>query len=123
MINNLIPNCIQNQCKGYDISSELRKDICFQNNIVMLHTNICSSSKTIKDFTYYIANLNITFTFIGLSETWASEIHHNLLEIPGYTHEQCLCMNKKKGGGTSLYIHHSIQYRRRGDQAFPEKTI
>ena len=28
---------------------------------------------------------------------------------------------KKKGGGTSLYIHHTIQYRRRGDLAFPEK--
>ena len=44
-INNLIPNCMQNQCKGYDKASELRKDICFQNNIAMLHTNICSSSK------------------------------------------------------------------------------
>ena len=53
----------------------------------MLHTNICSSSKKIKDFTYYIDNLNITFTFIGLSETWASQINHGLLEIPGYTHE------------------------------------
>ena len=44
-INNLIPNCIQNQCKSYDTSSELRKDICFQNNIAMLHRNICSSIK------------------------------------------------------------------------------
>ena len=73
-INNLIPNCIQNQCKCYDTSSELRKDICFQNSIAILHTNICSSSKKIKKITYYIDNLNITFTFIGLSETWASEI-------------------------------------------------
>ena len=74
----------------------------------MLHINICSSSKKIKDFTYYIDNLNITFTFIGLSETWASEINHDLLEIPGYTHEQCLRTNKKT-------------YRRRGDLTFPEK--
>ena len=44
-INNMIQNCMQNQCKGYDISSELSYDICFQNNIAMLHTNICSSSK------------------------------------------------------------------------------
>ena len=51
-INNLIPNCIQNQCKGYDTSSELRKDICFQNNIAMLHTNICSSSK--KNIRFYL---------------------------------------------------------------------
>ena len=74
-----------------------------------------------KRFTYHIDKLNITFTFIGLSETWASEINHNLLEIPGYTHEQCLRTNKNKGGGTSLYIHHTIQYQRRGDLAVPEK--
>ena len=49
-INNLIPNCMQNQCNGYDTSSELRKDI---NNIAMLHTNIFSSSNR-KDFAYYI---------------------------------------------------------------------
>ena len=44
-INNLIPNCVKNQCKCYDTSSELTKNICFQNNIVMLHTKVCSSSK------------------------------------------------------------------------------
>ena len=58
------------------------------------------------------------FTFIGLSETWASKVNHDLLEIPAYTHEQCLHTNKKKGGGTSLYIHNTIQYQRRGDLAF-----
>ena len=50
-------------------SSELRNDIFFQNNTTMLHTNMCSSSKKLNDIMYYIDNLNITFTFIGLSET------------------------------------------------------
>ena len=72
-INNLNPNGLKNQCKSYDTSSELIKEACFQNNITMLHTNICSSSKKIKDLMYYIDNMNITFSFIGLSETWASE--------------------------------------------------
>ena len=44
-INNLKPNGLKNQCKSYDTSSELIKEACFQNNITMLHTNICSSSK------------------------------------------------------------------------------
>ena len=39
-INNLILNYMQNQCKGYDTSSKLRKNICIQNNIAMLYTNI-----------------------------------------------------------------------------------
>ena len=78
-INNLIPNGLTNQCKGYDTSSELRNDICFLNNTTMLHTNICSSSNKLKDFMYYIDNLNMTFTFIGLSETWAAESNQDLL--------------------------------------------
>ena len=49
-INNLNPNGLKNQCKSYDTSSELIKEACFQNNITMLHTNICSSSKKNKGF-------------------------------------------------------------------------
>ena len=50
----------------------------------MFHTNICSSSNKLNDFMYYMDNLNITFTFIGLSETWATESNQYLPEIPGY---------------------------------------
>ena len=71
-INNLTPNGLKNQCKGYDTSNEMGKDICFQNNITMLHANIFSSTQKIKRLMYYIDKLNINFTFIGLSETWAS---------------------------------------------------
>ena len=49
-INNLIPNCFKNQCQVFDTSSELKKDICFQNNIALLHTNISSSCKKTKRF-------------------------------------------------------------------------
>ena len=89
----------------------------------MLHANICSSSKKIKDLIYYIDNLNITFSFIELSETWASECNQDLLGITDYSHEQCIRSNNKKGGGTSLYIHNSIQYRRRGDLALYESVF
>ena len=71
----------------------------------MLHTNICSSSKKLKDLMYYIDNLNITFTFIGLSETCATESIQDLLEIPGYKHEQCIRSNKKRGGGVQVYAY------------------
>ena len=36
-------------------------------------------------------------------------------------HEQCIRSNNKKGGGTSLYIYNSSQYKRMCDLAFPEK--
>ena len=77
--------------------------------------------KKIKAFIYYIDNLNITFSFIRLSETWASECNQDLLGITDYSHKQCIPFNKKKGGGTSLYIHNSFQYRRRGDLELPQK--
>ena len=77
-----------------------------------------------KDFIYYIDNLNITFSFIGLGETCASECNQDLLGITDYRHEQCIRSNNKKGGGgTSLYIHNSIQYRRRGDLALPKNYM
>ena len=53
--NNLNPNGLKNQCKSYDTSSELKKKVCFENNITMLHTNICSSSTKLKNkLMYYI---------------------------------------------------------------------
>ena len=41
-INNLIPNCMQNQCKGYDTTIELTKDICFQ-IILQCYIQICAA--------------------------------------------------------------------------------
>ena len=76
-----------------------------------------------EDFIYYIVNLTITFCFIGLSETWASECNQDILGITDYSHKQCICSNNKKEGGTSLYIHSSIQYRRRGDLALPKNYM
>ena len=55
-----------------------------------------------------------------MSETWATEGYQDLLEIPGYKHEQCIRSNKKRGGGTSVYIHNTVQYRRRDELAFPQ---
>ena len=51
-------------------------------------------------------------------ETWATESNQDLLAIPSYEHEQCIRSNKNRGGGTRLYIHNSIQYRRRDELAF-----
>ena len=61
-INNLIPNCLKNLCKDYNTSSELKKDIiCFQNNIALLHTNICSSCKKTKRF--YLLHRSFNYHF------------------------------------------------------------
>ena len=111
-VNNMDPNSLKNQCKNYDTSIEFNETVSHDNNIYILHTNICSSIKKLNDFMYYINNLDTTFHFIGFSETWATDSNKDLLSIPGYSHEQCIRTNHKKGGGTSLYIHNQIQYKK-----------
>ena len=113
-INNLNPNGLTNQCKYYDTSLEFNK------NISILYANICSSINKLNDFIYYIDNLDTTFNFIGLSETWATDSNKDLRSIPGYSHEQCIRSNHKRGGGTSLYIHNQTQYKQWGDLSFPK---
>ena len=71
---------------------------------------MCSSINKLNDFIYYI-DLDTTFNFIGLSETWAIDSNNDLLSIPGYSHEECIRSNHKRGGGTSIYIHNQIQYK------------
>ena len=48
-----------------------------------------------------------------IMKTWATDSNTDLLSIPGYSHEQCIWTNHKKGEGTSLYIHNQIQYKKR----------
>ena len=77
--NNMNPNSLKNQCKNYDTSIEFNETVSYDNNISILHTNICSSIKKLNDFMYYINNLDTTFHFIGFSETWATDSNKDLL--------------------------------------------
>ena len=70
---------------------------------------------------YYVNNLKIKIYFSGISETWATKRNDHLLNIYNYNHEQCICSNKKRGGGTSLYIHNDIQYKTRIDLSLPKQ--
>ena len=119
---NSSPNGVEKQCTYYyDTSNEFNNAMSFQDNISILHTNICSSEHKLNDFMYYVNNLNIKFSFIGISETWATKHNHHLLNISNYNHEQCIRSNKKRGGGTSLYIHNDIQYKTRLDLSLPKQ--
>ena len=112
---NSSPNGVEKQCTYYDTSNEFNKATSFQYNISILHTNICSSEHKLNDCMYYVNNLNIKLSFISISETWATKHNDHLLNISNYNHEQCISSTKKRGGGTSLYIHNDIQYKTRLD--------
>ena len=120
---NTLDNCTVKKCSNYDTSIEFNKTFCSQNNIYILHLNICCSQHKLTDLTYYLDNLNIIPSFIGISETWATKFNYHVLNIPGYLHEQCIRSNNRKGGGTSIYIHKDIQYKNRNDISLPKNTM
>ena len=49
-----------------------------------------------------LENLKFNFSFIGVSETWATIMNQDVLNITNYNHEQCIRNKKRNGGGTSL---------------------
>ena len=49
------------------------------------------------------------FIFIGVCETWATQLNEDILNIPGYKHENYI-RSDKRGGGVSIYILNKIPY-------------
>ena len=99
---NIFQNSVVKKSINYDTSVEFNKTLCSIGNMSILHLNTCSSQHKLTDLSYYLENLNVPFSFIGISETWATKFNNHILNIPTYHHEQCLRSNNKKGGGTSL---------------------
>ena len=48
-----------------------------------------------KYVSYYLESFDISFTFIGLSETWATQINEDILNMPGYNQEHCIRVSNK----------------------------
>ena len=79
----------------------------------MLHLNIRSVVSHFTEFLCYLDTLNFAFKVIALSETAinATSINYN---IPNYSCEMNIRENRK-GGGVSLYVHNTFQYKVRND--------
>ena len=105
----------------FNCTVDLNSKYGSENNITFLHSNICSSEKKMKDLSYYLESFDMTFTFIGLCETWATKTNIDLLSMPGYNHEHCIRSNKK-GGGVTIYILNTIKYKVRKNLS-PVKTF
>jgi len=83
------------------------------NNLSLIHLNIRSVPLHFSEFLSYLDTLDIHFKIIALSET-AININHITYNIPSYRLEMHHRL-KRKGGGVSLYIHDSLQYKTRTD--------
>ena len=87
----------------------------------------------------YLNSINMDFTIIGLSETWGTSVHIDIVDleeaamgwvlrlidmqnIPGYKHYYCIRAKNRIDGGTSLYAKCSISIIKRSDLEF-KKSI
>ena len=62
-VNNMNQNSLK---KSMQKNIEFNETVAYDNNISILHTNICSSIKKLNDFMYYINNLDTRFHSYGL---------------------------------------------------------
>ena len=111
-INYLGTNMKSTNTQYYD-DQQFRDKFKSNKNISMFHLNIRSIPEHFIELTSYIHSLNIAFKIIGISETWLKPFHTNYI-IPNYNIEKDIRVNKR-GGGVSLYIHGSLQYKLRND--------
>ena len=64
---------IEKQCQNYDTSEEFKSKYGILNNISLFPSNIYSSAKKLNDSTDYLDDLNTSFSFIDIYETWANK--------------------------------------------------
>ena len=88
----------------------------------ILHLNIRSILSKYDDFKTYIRSLEHEFSIIGLTETWLNSSNANDFPLPNY-HNTGMVRKNKQGGGVSLYINKSYQFRERFDLATNENDV
>ena len=116
---NFFNNNIENLDTPY-ISHEKIKDLNINtsaNTLSVLHLNIRSMKKDFESFKLFLSNLNFDFSIICFSETWLDNsfsLSQSLYELPKY---KCIHQVRSygKGGGVSIYIHNSLNFKPRPD--------
>ena len=104
---NVSSNLSKRHCQNFETSLDLKTKYGSKENIAFLHSNICSPGKKLKDFSYYLEGLDISFSFIGLSETWATKTNEDILNMPGYNHETLYSSKKEGRRSQHIYIEYN----------------
>lgn len=88
-------------------------------DLSFLHINIRSLSRNFDSFSNFWGNIDHTFSFIALSETWL-KCSEDAFEMPGYNfiHNH---RHNKTGGGVGLYFSANLNYKVRKDLTYNDK--
>ena len=87
----------------------------------LLHLNIRSLQRNVDRLTDLLANLDLQFSVIGISETWLSESSHSV-DIDGFNFIQKNRPNRP-GGGVGLYISSDLKFKFRADLSFDDIDV
>ena len=98
---------------GYFDDQHFREKFKSNKNMSMFHLNIRSIPEHFIELTSYIDSLDIVFKIIAISETWLKPYHTEYI-IPNYSIQKDIRFFNCGGGG-SLYLHHSLQYKLRNE--------
>lgn len=110
-----LANAEYNECKYFDIDTFKAHASQYKSGTFsMIHCNIRSSVAHNDEFYLNLMSLEHKFSVIGLCETWLKTTNCHLYGYSGYVTEH-KCRENKRGGGVSLYIDSSIEYKRRHD--------
>ena len=99
------------QYRYYFTEQEFNKKISNNLNFSLMHLNIRSLPLHFTELLCYLDTLDIEFKIIALSET-AINSSHTSYTILSY-HCEMNYRSMRKGGGVSLYIHSTLQYKLR----------
>ena len=94
-----------------------QKNILEVNNCLsLLHLNIRSLHRNLDSLTTLLKNLELRFSFIGITETWLRDSSHHT-DISGYNfvhHPR----KDRTGGGVGLYLADNFDFKCRPDLVF-----
>ena len=72
---------LSKNCNYYN-QAEFNATFSANRNFSIIHANIRSSEANLKELSYYLNDLNVEFTFIILSETWATNQNTDMHSKP-----------------------------------------
>ena len=104
-------NYISSNCKYYS-DQQFNEDLCVSQSVVggslsFVNFNVRSLNGNFENICIYLESLNIAFSIIAISETWAETDQTSPFHLSGYTSNHVLrCY--KHGGGVALYVKDSL---------------
>ena len=110
---NLATNSHQLDCQYYT-ENTFNTKFPPSDKFSIFHVNMRSIPNNLDKLIYYLEGIQHTFNIIAISETWLQEHNKTLYNIRGYNHEYVIRTNRV-GGGVSLFIHSSLNYKVRTD--------